>query len=224
MKAMRVIQGEGTKGSKKWLQKLINEKPKLLDKQILNHLDPKETKSITWLAPKEKDGYAEYSDEDSLNLLGITLDKRPLESFWPSRGPQWDGLGKSDSGNYLFVEAKSHISELYSCTGAKGKSLELILNSLNETKEYLNPNSKVDWSNGFYQYANRLAHLLLIRKLNGKPAYLVFVYFLNDSEMGGPSSVNEWKGAIELLHAYFGLKRHKLQRYVIDVFVDITEL
>ncbi len=33
---------------------------------------------------------------------------------------------------------------------------------------------------GFYQYINRLAHLYLLRVLNKIPAYLVFVYFVND--------------------------------------------
>lgn len=221
---MRVLQGEGTKGSKKWLQKLINEKPELLNQQVLSRLHANETQTITWYSPKKEDGYAEYSDQRCLNLLGISLDTRLLNTFWPKRGPQWDGLGKSDVGDLFFVEAKSHISELYSCIGAEGKSLDLILKSLNETKQYLNQNSKVDWSNGFYQYANRLAYLYLLRTLNHKPVYLVFVYFLNDSEVGGPSSIEEWKGAIELLHTYFGFNRYKLQRFIIDCFIDTIEL
>jgi hypothetical protein len=221
---MRVVRGEGVKGSKKWLQKLINEKPEMLNRQILSHLHANETQSINWLSPKIEYNYAEYSDEHALKLLEVKLDQRPLRGFWPRRGPQWDGLGKGGSGELFFVEAKSHISELYSCINAEGTSLNLILNSLNETKQYLNPNSKVDWSNGFYQYANRLAYLYLMRTLNSKPAYLVFIYFLNDLEVGGPSSIEEWKGAIELLHTYFGLKRHKLQKYIIDAFVDVTKL
>ena len=221
---MRAVQGPGTKGSKKWLQKLINEKPELLNQQILENLSRNKTQTITWYSPKQEDDYAEYSDQDSLNKLKVTLDKRPLETFWPNRGPQWDGLCDSDSGDLFFVEAKSHISELFSFVGAKGKSLELIQNSLNETKRYLNPSSKVDWSNGFYQYANRLAHLYLLRTLNKKQAYLIFVYFLNDHEVNGPSSIEEWKGALELLHTYFGLRRHKLQRFVIDIFLDIERL
>jgi hypothetical protein len=221
---VRVIQGQGTKGSKKWLQKLISEKPELLNQQILEHLNRNKTQTITWYSPKQKDDYAEYSDQDSLKMLNLTLDKRPLETFWPSRGPQWDALGGSDSCDLFFVEAKSHISELFSCVDAKGRSLELIQNSLRETKRYLSPNSKVDWSNGFYQYANRLAHLHLLRTLNEKQAYLIFVYFLNDREVNGPSSIEEWNGALELLHTYFGLRRHKLQRFVIDIFFNIERL
>jgi hypothetical protein len=221
---MRVPQEKGYKGSKKWLQKLINEKPEQLNRQIIEQTGQNATYSINWLSPKKEDDYAEYSDIDCLNLLGISLDKRPLKTFWPDRGPQWDALGKSDSGDLFFMEAKSHISELVSFTDAKGNSLDLILKSLNETKQYLNPDSRVDWANGFYQYANRLAFLYLLRTLNEKPAYLVFVYFLNDSEVDGPSSIEEWKGALELLHTYFGLKRHKLQRYVIDAFINVEKI
>lgn len=221
---MRVVQGEGTKGSKKWLQKLINEKPELLNKQVFSHLDASKPDSMTWVSPKEDDKFAEYSDEDALEKLQVIFNKRPLQTFWPTRGPQWDGLGRSDLGNLFLVEAKSHISELYSCIGAQGKSLDLIISSLNETKHYLSPNSKVDWSNGFYQYANRLAFLYLARVLNNKTAYLVFVYFLNDSEMVGLSSIKEWRSALELLHTYFGIKRNKLQKYIIEAFIDVNKL
>jgi hypothetical protein len=219
---VRVSQSCGVKGSQKWIQKVVNERPELLTNKILEHLNKDE--QIYWLSPREEDEYAEYSDKESLDLLGINLEKRSLSSFWPIGGPHWDGLGRSNTGKLFLVEAKSHIGELYSCVGAKGKSLELIRRSLEDVKHYLAPKSPVDWSNGFYQYANRLAHLYLFRNLNGKPAYLVFLYFLNDSEMGGPSSITEWKAAIKLLHTFLGIRQHKLQRYVLDIFIDISEL
>jgi len=214
----------GTKGSKKWIQKLVNEKPELLNHQILEHLKRNQNEFIRWLSPLKNYQYAEYSDQESLDLLGINLEKRPLASFWPVGGPRWDGLGKSESGDLFLIEAKSHIGELFSCVRAKGKSLNLILQSLEETKKYLRPNSPVDWSKDFYQYANRLAHLYLLREQNNQTAYLVFVYFVNDSEMAGPSSISEWKGAIELLHTYLGIRRHKLQKYSLDIFIDVAQL
>lgn len=222
---LRVRQSAGSKGSKKWIQKLVNEKPELLNKQILEHLNESQNKLIRWLSPLKYDEYAEYSDQESLDLLGIGLEKRSLSSFWPLGGPQWDALGMSDSGRFFFVEAKSHITELFSCVRANDeKSLSLIRKSLNDTKGYLSPNSPVDWSQGFYQYANRLAQLYLLRALNDKAAYLVFVYFLNDAEMAGPSSTSEWKGAIELLHAFLGIRRNKLQKYILDIFIDVARL
>ena len=158
-----------------------------------------------------------------MDLLGVSLEKMPLSDFWPENGPQWDALGKSDSGKLFLVEAKSHISELSSSIGAKDEnSKQRILRSLEETKDFLNSNAEGDWSRGFYQYANRLAHLYLLRQ-NDLPAYLVFVYFLNDSEMAGPATIDQWKGAIELLHTYLGVRQHKLQKYTLDVFIDLAQ-
>ena len=222
---VRVPQSAGSRGSKKWIQKLVNEKPELLNRQISKQLNTSQNELIRWVSPLKHDKYAEYSDQESLNLLGIELKERSLSSFWPLGGPQWDALGMSNSGRFFFVEAKSHISELFSCVGAKDeKSLSLIRKSLAETKRYLSPNSPVDWSRGFYQYANRLARLYLLRTLNHKAAHLVLVYFLNDAEMAGPRSISEWKSAIELLRTFLGIRRNKLQKDILDIFIDVTEL
>jgi hypothetical protein len=175
------------------------------------------------LSPLKNDDYAEYSDHESLDLLGLSLKKRPLADFWPDNGPQWDALGASDSGKVFLIEAKSHIGELSSSIGAKDEgSVRRILQSLRETKNFLNSNAEVDWSRGFYQYANRLAHLYLLRQ-NDVPAYLVFVYFLNDLGMAVPATIDQWKGAIELLHTYLRIRRHKLQKYIVDVFIDLAQ-
>ena len=123
------------------------------------------------------------------------------------------------------VEAKSHISEVLSPkTGAGVKSLRKIKKSLNETKVFLRSNSEHDWSSIFYQYTNRLAHLYLLRALNEVLAYLVFVYFVNDKEMNGLRSIDEWNGAISLLTSYLGIGRHRLKQYIADIFIDIGEI
>jgi hypothetical protein len=211
------------KGSQKWMQKLVNDVPSLLDAQVREKLKFSEEEGIRWLSPLKDDDYAEYRDQGFIDLLGVKLNKICLEDFWSRGGPQWDALGKSDSGKLFLVEAKSHISELISSIGAKDEnSVRRIRRSLKETKDFLNSNVEVDWSRGFYQYANRLAHLYLLRQ-NDLPAYLVFVYFLNDSEMSGPATIDQWKGAIELLHTYLGITRHKLQKYTADVFIDVTQ-
>jgi hypothetical protein len=210
------------KGSQKWMQKLVNEVPNRLDAQIRKKLKLSEEEGIRWLSPLKDDDYAEYRDQGFIDLLGVKLNKICLEDFWPRGGPQWDALGKSNSEKLFLIEAKSHISELSSSTRAENNSLQKICRSLEETKSSLGSNAKVDWSQGFYQYANRLAHLYLLRQ-NDLPAYLVFVYFLNDSEMAGPATIDQWKGAIELLHTYLGITRHKLQKYTADVFIDVTQ-
>jgi hypothetical protein len=221
----RIEQVPAIKGSQKWIQKLVNEKPDLLNSLIRAKLDLSDTDKITWLSPIVEDGYAEYRDQAFLDLLGINLTKVCLSAFWPSRGPVWDGLGRSETGKVFLVEAKSHIAEVLSPkTGAGAKSLRKIKKSLYETKSFLNSTSEHDWTSTFYQYTNRLAHLYLLRVLNEVPAYLAFVYFVNDKEMNGPQSIDEWFGAIKLLHSFLGIGRHKLSKYIADIFIDIGEI
>jgi hypothetical protein len=220
----RLAHSLGEKGSQKWIRKLVNEEPEILNSQIRKNLNLPNDERIEWLSPLEDEGYKEYQDEAFLEKLHVKLEKVPLNEFWPRGGPQWDALGKSSSGKLLLVEAKSHISELMSNLKAIDKnSIELIQKSLKETKDYLNSKSELDWSKCFYQYTNRLAHLRLLRK-NGLLAYLVFVYFINDLEMKGPTTVHEWNGAIRLLHSCLGIGRHKLTRYIGEVFVGVNQL
>jgi hypothetical protein len=153
------------------------------------------------------------------------LEKVSLNSFWPRRGPQWDGLAKTDRGDLILVEAKSHIPELVTDpTGAKGTSLTKIRKSLAEVKWDLRSGAYADWATCFYQYTNRLAHLYLLRELNALPAYLLFLYFINDEEQKGPSSQAQWEGAIELLEALLDVHEHKLSDYVLHTFIDVRNL
>jgi len=58
----RIEQGPGVKGSQKWIQKLVNEKPDLLTSLIRTQLNLPDTDTISWLSPIEEDGYSEYQD------------------------------------------------------------------------------------------------------------------------------------------------------------------
>jgi len=217
--------GPAKRGSQKWIQFLVNEKPHILDSCIARELDLPEDDRITWLSPLKTEGYAEYFDQASLDKLGVKLKKKPLTDFWPKNGPHWDALGKTTrSEKLLLVEAKSHITELISSARPNPASLQKIKESLDNTRDFLNSKSAADWTVGFYQYVNRLAHLYLLRQENDVQAYLVFVYFLNDVEMSGPATVEEWCAALDLLHAYLGLGRHKLQKYIAKVFIDVSQI
>jgi hypothetical protein len=220
----RFPQTQAKKGSQKWIQKLINDKPEILNSQIWSTPSFSEKEVIQWFSPLKNDNYAEYRDQAFLKLLDVKLEKSPLNEFWPEGGPQWDALGRSASGKLFLVEAKSHIQELISTLQAKDEdSIKRILRSLGEVKDYLESKTDFDWSKRFYQYTNRLAHLYLLRK-NGLSAYLVFVYFTNDLQTRGPTTVFEWKGAVKLLHSCLGIGRHKLTEYVANIFVDINQL
>jgi len=221
----RFAQKPALRGSQKWIQHLVNLNPELLSDRIPGATEFTEAGHIAWLSPLATDDYAEYRDQSFLDLLGISLSNRTLNDFWPQRGPQWDALGRTEDGTIFLVEAKSHIPELMSHLGARSeKSAEKILSSLYETKEYLRSESENDCSSPFYQYANRIAHLYIIKVLNGVPAYLVFVYSLNDEEMGGPSNKEEWLGAIRLVHACLGLGRNRVDRFIVKIFFDVKGL
>jgi hypothetical protein len=220
----RFIQDSDTHGSQKDLQILINEKKDLLDKEISDILNRKI--DITWKSPLKTDQFAEYRDNEFLRILN--LDPKivvPLEEFWPRLGPQWDALG-SEGKTVFLVEAKANVPEIVTPpTDAGPESKSKILDSFAEVKEYLNVNNQIDWSGTFYQYANRIAHLYYLRVLNGFDAYLVNIYFLNDKSVDGPATKDEWQGAITVIKQYLGIpKNHKLDKYMLDAFVDTKDL
>jgi hypothetical protein len=213
-------------GSLKNLQIAINKKKVFLDNEISKVIGKKI--DITWKSPLKEDDYAEYRDEDFLRLLGLTNKiKKPLNSFWPNNGPQWDALGINQDGEIILVEAKANIPEMVSPgTGAKSiNSTNKIKDSLNEVKKYLNISNSIDWSGTFYQYANRIAHLYYLRVLNNIDTNLIFIYFINDITVDGPKTQNEWIGAIKTMECYLGLnKKHKLKNKIVDVFIDVSNL
>jgi len=180
---------------------------------------------IKWVSPCKDDAYSEYRDEEALDKLKVKLTRRPLSSFWPPRGPQWDALGIGPHGEPILVEAKAHIGEILSPgTQASPKSRPLIEDSLYEAaKAFRAAPGAVDWSRTFYQYTNRLAHAYLLRRLNGIPAYLVFLYFLGNNFEDSPKTRPEWKAAIDVLHEAIGL-RGRMPPYVKDAFLDVPVL
>ena len=156
----------------------------------------------------------------------MQLPERSLEAFWPVRGPQWDALARVGESGGLLVEAKANIPEIVSPgTGAEGERRALLEKSLAELKSYLVVDPNISWSGKFYQYANRLAHLYFLREVNHQDAYLAFVYFTGDSDVDGPISVAEWKAALTVAKGALGVpKRHRLSRYVADIFIDVSEM
>ena len=224
---MRAVQPQGTRGSLKWIQMLVNQRPDLLDELVRESCRLEPNEAIEWVSPLADDQYAEYRDASFLRSLGVELRHRPLREFWPRRGPQWDALGRTDGGAVFLVEAKSNIPELVSpASGAKSPtSIALIDDSLKEVQRFLRVNTGIDWTGKLYQYANRIAHLYLLRELNRIPAYLLFIYFIGDSDVDGPQTAEEWKAAIEVAERVLGLPaRHRLSDYVADIFVHVDDL
>jgi hypothetical protein len=214
------------KGSLKDIQLLVNNKPNLLNELINKELGLSQPLDINWLSPLVSNSYAEYCDKDFISLLGLNLNIRALDSFWPSKGPHWDALGKATTGQVFLIEAKANIPELVSngTSATSKKSLELINKSLIEIKNFLNIKNNIDWSGKFYQYTNRIAHLYLLRELNKIPSYLINIYFLNDSSVDGSKLECEWKAALKDMKCYLGINNHKLSKYMIDLYIDVKYL
>lgn len=217
-----------SKGSQRWLQLAVNRRQELLTEALRNSGALALGASVSWAAPLERHGYAEHRDEAALAGAGIEPArlKVPLRAFWPKGGPRWDAEGKSSDGAAIFVEAKSHISELNSNpTGARDpKAAALIRRSLQAARKHYARAATVEWGHPFYQYVNRLAHHYWLAKLNGRKSRLVFLYLLNDLEMSGPSSVQEWKAAIGVLHLALGLPGDIRRFGVFDAFLDVRTL
>jgi hypothetical protein len=126
----------------------------------------------------------------------------------------------------VLVEAKANIPEVVSPgTGAEGERRVLLEKSLAELKAFLGVDPNISWSGKLYQYANRLAHLYFLREVNHQEGYLAFVYFTGDSDVEGPATVAEWKAALTVAKSVLGIpKRHRLSKYVADIFIDISEM
>jgi len=209
-------------GSQYWLRVAVNQARDIIDRELTKAV--KATSPIEWISPITPD-YQEFKDQEFIDRLRVKLKEKQLSEFWPKGGPVWDGLARTADNKVFLIEAKAHIPEVNSPPSrASSKSLNKIAVSLNETRAFLNANPFVDWTRTFFQYTNRIAHLYLLRELNGVDAYLVNVYFLNETKMKGPKNVEGWKGALALLKTHLGITRTKLSPYMIDLFIDVEEL
>ncbi|MCJ7699918.1 hypothetical protein MUO56_06745 [Candidatus Bathyarchaeota archaeon] len=145
--------GPAKRGSQKWIQILVNEKPHILNSHIASELDLSEDDLLDWLSPLGAKGYAEYFDQACLDKLDVKLNKRPLKDFWPKNGTHWDALGKTTvSKKLLLVEARALSSHLeltgFSWRRAlekhKAESLRISLHAGN--KRILGGNSSTDFN------------------------------------------------------------------------------
>jgi hypothetical protein len=85
--------------------------PLELNKRIREEFAWSSEERIEWLSPVKSDQFAEYYDDAFLKLLKVSNLRVPLRKFWPSSGPRWDGLARTDCGKMILVEAKAHIDE-----------------------------------------------------------------------------------------------------------------
>ncbi|HEX6966291.1 MAG TPA: hypothetical protein VF166_10865 [Gemmatimonadaceae bacterium] len=205
------------------MQRLVGSHAQLLDDAVRAKgvLQPGE--QLMWVSPRAADNWAEYRDGEFLEQIGHPELSPALATFWPRGGPQWDALGRGDAGTVLLVEAKAHLSELASTCTASPQSRARIEHSLEETKRALGARADADWLTGYYQYANRLAHLHFLRALH-VPAILIFLYFTNDQRMNGPISCDGWSEGLRAVYAHLGLPPDVPIPHVTNVYLDTREL
>lgn len=221
----RKPQRSDSHGSLKQLQVLINEYPDIINDRIKSQINLSANSIIEWVSPLKEDDYAEYTDDNFIERIGLDPEEITLKDFWPRRGANWDALARTNNDEVILVEAKANIPEMVSSpSGAGESSMKLISKSLNETKQFLNINNDIDWTGKFYQYTNRVAHLYFLNTLKKRKAFLVNIYFIGDQSVDGPKTADEWKGGIEVMNHYLGLSSHKLKKYMTDIFIDVNEL
>lgn len=220
-----VRQKAGSKGSLKWIQRLVNNRPDLLEAAIRQRFKIAPRITFRWESPLSSRGFEEYRDAAFLKAIGMEEHREKQAEFWPRRGPQWDGLGVLSDGTVLLLEAKAHIPEVMSHMSAMSpKSIAQIRKAFDITRRALGVKSPNSWETPFYQYANRIAHLHFLKDICGAKTRLVFVGFTGDCEVDGPVTEDEWKGATALIHAYLGIGKNPILESVAHVCIDVRDL
>lgn len=211
------------KGSQRWLQLAVDRAPHVLNQPLTAALG-RPGPEVEWISPRREHRFQEFRDEDVCIRCELTTPLRRLADFWPRGGPVWDGLARVGR-DVVLLEAKAHIPEIVSPRSRAGEPARgRIVQSMREVQQSLSPKSVgyVDWTGTFYQYANRVAFLHFFREQNRQPVHLVNLYFVNAQDVHGPTSIDEWKGALTVVKSYLGLGRHRLSKYTHDLFVAVN--
>lgn len=219
----KIKQKANGRGSLKCIQDLINNNPSYINSLINQKFEEFAGEEIIWVSPLKKDDYSEYRDDSFINKIGLNSNEIKLAEFWPKRGPQWDALAKTTSGKVILVEAKANIPEIKSQgTKAKEVSKNLIDKSLAEVKQFLEITNEANWSNTYFQYTNRIAHLYYLREKCKVPAYLINIYFVDDKTHIATKREG-FELALKKLKSHLGVESHKLDNYMSELFINLDK-
>jgi len=211
--------GRGEKGSKFWMQTLVNlDGGKTLEKAIRK--EDASIGEIKWLSPCKVDNYAELKTE---GIPGIT---KSVLSFWPDNGPWWDAVGVDKHGCILLFEAKAHASETKShCAATDPNSILKIKNSMRAAHQTLTDgtlnspsyNEHV-WFNEYYQLGNRLTFLANLRDQHVDVKLILLNIVEDPTHISTPE--NEWKKHYEeVFNKMFG--QNSAPAEVICMYFDV---
>jgi hypothetical protein len=216
--------GRAFAGSQRWIQYYVNYGQNDLNDAIIQSQDSlRGSHALQWVSPLESDGFTEYRDETFLACLGFPHLGAQYSACWPRNGPCWDALAvvrRNGENGVLLVEAKSYPDEFFgSGCGAGARSRRRIEQALAATKASLGADAQADWLGRLYQFANRLAHVYLLRERLRVPAWLVNVCFTDDPH--APTTLAQWQAALPPVHAELGLGEDL--PFVSTVFLQAAE-
>ena len=198
-KMSNMSKGRGEKGSKFWMQLLVNTK-------LVEELNSAIDKNIRWLSPlKNQDDYAEYELTQSY-ISDITKIPKAVFGFWPSRQPQWDAIAINEEKKILYlVEAKAHLKEFESSSKAKSnesqKQIDVAMKGVFD--KYYPKGDYTKWHAPYYQLGNRLTFICKLNELleeNNWKAKLILLNIADDFTYK-PTAVEDWKKHYEIVFA-----------------------
>ncbi len=186
--ASNTSKGRAVKGSKFWVQTIINSSMRLdLEEKI--GLGP-----ITWLSPLRAEGYTEYKLNQENMRSQLKLTKEDL-AFWPQNEPQWDAIGVAGD-TIILVEAKAHIEEtVTNMSATSNESIARITKAMKEIFDIMNHlgNGNFEsWVHKYYQLGNRLTFLQKLNQMPNKKAKLVLLNIVEDPTYKC-TSMAEWE-------------------------------
>jgi len=197
--------GKAEKGSKYWIQVLINSEQ---GKQFSDEIRKYDCSigKIQWLSPLASDEYRELMTPNIPNACINMNIKPPFKKedldFYPWRGLHWDATGIEESGTLILVEAKAHLSETND--GGSGathpKSIKTINTSMSDTFNYYKRGGEYPeeiWFKKHFQLGNRLT---IVHKLNEKgiSTKLVLLNIVNDGTHI-KTTAEEWNDHYKML-------------------------
>lgn len=222
-------------GSECHLLRFLGRHRQELDKVILQEIGI--GKRVEWCDfGYDKNPENKWPDAEIKGLDFIRDNKniqKSWENFWPHSGnvQNWDAIGRliltDGSYEWLLVEAKAHIGEIQSDSGAKKDKLgyKMIERAFQETKNALGVSPERDWFRGYYQYANRIVVSYFLNIKHHIPARLLFIYFVGDKRTDGkicPQNKEGWQEMLKNQDEYIGLpKNHPLAKQIHKLCLNV---
>jgi hypothetical protein len=185
------------KGSLKHVRWYVNERSAYLTDTIFTaspSLAAEAVGDLRWVSPLAAEKYLECWNARFLDKLDLLDRLEAFQAFWPFSGsgtPHWDALATfptTDGFGVVMVEAKAHRGELVKPDDRAGAtdeaSLALIKQSCLDARDFYRvPPRTPPWEESFYRVGNRLAHLYWMNREAKVPTWLIWIFFLQRSDM-----------------------------------------